>query len=63
MDTLVLIKQSRSIGVPFLNDKDLGEGNFGLAHWVQVERSYQHFGCKAYHEASYRVSWTSSLTC
>ena len=49
--------------LPFLSDTDLSEGSFGAVHQIQVERSYQNFSREAYHEASYRILWTESLSC
>jgi hypothetical protein len=40
--------------LPFLSDKELGEGSFGAVHRIQVERSYQQFGREPYHEVSCR---------
>lgn len=36
--------------LPFLSDKELGEGSFGSVHRIQVEHSYQQFGREPYHE-------------
>lgn len=41
--------------LPFLSDKELGEGSFGTVHRIQVERSYQQFGREPYHEVRYRM--------
>jgi hypothetical protein len=38
--------------LPFLADEELGEGSFGKVYKIQVEHSFQRFGCEPYHEVS-----------
>lgn len=38
--------------LPFLADEELGEGCFGKVYKIQVEHSFQRFGCEPYHEVS-----------
>ena len=39
--------------MPFLSDKEVGEGSFGVVHQIQVEHSYQSFSGEAYREVSH----------
>jgi len=38
--------------LPFLTEVELGDGNFGKVYKIQVEQSFQRFGCDPYHEVS-----------
>jgi hypothetical protein len=38
--------------LPFLAEAELGEGSFGKVYKIQVEHSFQRFGCEPYYEVS-----------
>lgn len=48
--------------LPFLADVELGEGSFGKVYKIQVEHSFQRFGCEPYHEVSLKAEYYALRT-
>lgn len=43
--------------LPFLAEAELGEGSFGKVYKIQVEYSFQRFGCEPYYEISLYIEF------